>query len=111
VDRFGLRPEWTSISAASLLGWLIFLTVSFILLLAVSIGLSNLGVRVIYGSIGFLVEAILIGATALSIAIPVSMRFFAWITKREAVSRYTLLMILVGLTILFFPRSFGFLVE
>lgn len=111
MDRFGIRPEWTSVSAALLLAWLIFLAVSFLLLLVVSVVLSNFGVRVIYGSIGFLVEAILIGATALSIAIPVGMRFFAWITKRESVSGYIWLIILVGLTVLFFPRSFGFLVE
>lgn len=98
--------RWPRVLSGILLGWLIFLVVTFILVILVSWVLSLFELKVIFGSGAFLIEIAVVGVLALSAATIGGMRFYAWLQKKEITVVYLSLFILLALSLIFFPRPF-----
>ena len=104
IKKFKTTARWRRVLSRILLGWLIFLTVTFILVILVYWVLSLFGHEVIFGSGAFLIQVSLVGMVALSTATIAGRRFYGWLQKTEGALVYLSLVILLALSWVFFPR-------
>jgi hypothetical protein len=106
IKKFKTTARWPRVLSGILLGWLIFLIVTFILVILVSWVLSFFGLKVIFGTGAFLIEIAVVGVLALSAASIVGIRFYGWLQKKEITLAYLSLLILLALSLVFFPGRF-----
>lgn len=107
-NQINASPYWANLSAGILAGWLVFLFSVFLILIGASVLISSFGIKIIFGSTFFVVEAVIAGAISLSAAIFIGKRIYSWASRKSATNVYVLLSVLITVTLLSFPWTFMF---